>query len=122
MTMEEGKGAIPNMLAIPNTDSASPYIDGCRVLAIRNEPSPVPIGGPGFFIKMLTKQGDVVLDIFAGSNTTGEAAETLGRMWLAFEVERKYLAASAFRFIEARDDGALREMFTRLMKPRELRS
>ncbi|HQU45238.1 MAG TPA: DNA methyltransferase, partial [Pirellulales bacterium] len=41
-----------------------------------------------FFIKLLTQPGDLVLDVFAGSNTTGEAAESLGRRWLALECKR----------------------------------
>jgi putative zinc finger/helix-turn-helix YgiT family protein len=32
---------------------------------------------------------------FAGSNTTGAAAEHLGRKWIAFEIDRVSLAASA---------------------------
>ena len=52
-----------------------------------------------FFIKFLTEPGDQVLDIFAGSNTTGFVAEELGRKWMAFEEESAYLAASAFRFL-----------------------
>jgi len=35
-------------------------------------------------IKLLTRPGDLVLDLFAGSNTTGEAAESLGRAWLLY--------------------------------------
>jgi site-specific DNA-methyltransferase (cytosine-N4-specific) len=54
---------------------------------------------PQFFIRMLTDPGDVVLDIFAGSNTTGWVAESEGRRWLAFEEDRAYVAASAFRFL-----------------------
>ncbi len=42
-----------------------------------------------------------MLDIFAGSNTTGNAAENLHRRWLAFEKDRTCLAASAFRFVDA---------------------
>ena len=38
-----------------------------------------------------------MLDPFAGSNTTGEAAESLGRRWLALERNRDY--GSAFRFM-----------------------
>ena len=54
---------------------------------------------PEFFIKLLTQPGDLVLDLFAGSNTTGEAAESLGRRWLALECNRDYLIGSAFRFM-----------------------
>nr|MDQ3332227.1 site-specific DNA-methyltransferase [Planctomycetota bacterium] len=54
---------------------------------------------PEFFINFLTDPGDLVVDIFAGSNTTGEAAESLGRRWLALEKDREYVVASAFRFM-----------------------
>ena len=35
----------------------------------------------------------------AQSNTTGEAAESLGRRWLALECNRDYTIGSAFRFM-----------------------
>jgi hypothetical protein len=54
---------------------------------------------PEFFVKLLTEPGDLVLDPFAGSNTTGEAAESLGRRSLASECNRDYLIGSAFRFM-----------------------
>ncbi len=41
----------------------------------------------------------MVLDIFSGSNTTGQAAEGLGRKWIAMEERRDYAALSALRFI-----------------------
>ena len=40
------------------------------------------------------------MDIFGGSNTTGQVAEAEGRRWLAFEALPEYVAASSFRFIE----------------------
>ena len=46
----------------------------------------------------LTDEGDLILDPFAGSNTTGAVAEQSGRRWLAFETEQEYLEASKFRF------------------------
>ena len=48
---------------------------------------------------MLTQSGDMVLDVFAGSNTTGQVAEAEGRHWLSFELSREYVSASAFRFL-----------------------
>ena len=54
---------------------------------------------PEFFIKMLTDESDLVVDIFGGSNTTGMVAERLKRRWLTFELSKEYVAASAFRFI-----------------------
>ena len=47
---------------------------------------------------LLTEEGDVVLDPFAGSNTTGAVAERLQRRWIAVEKIEPYLEASKFRF------------------------
>ena len=55
-----------------------------------------------------------MLDIFAGSNTTGSAAEKLDRRWLAFEKDRTYLAASAFRFVDELPAGDLATLWSRL--------
>lgn len=55
---------------------------------------------PEFFIKLLTDEGDLVVDPFAGSNTTGAVAERLGRRWIAAELVEEYLEASKFRFGE----------------------
>jgi hypothetical protein len=54
---------------------------------------------PEFFVRFLTNSGDTVLDIFAGSNTTGEVAEALDRKWLSCECNRDYVTSSAFRFM-----------------------
>jgi site-specific DNA-methyltransferase (cytosine-N4-specific) len=54
-----------------------------------------------FFIKFLTRPGDLVVDPFAGSNTTGAAAEALGRKWLAVELEKEYIRGSKGRFQKA---------------------
>lgn len=108
-------GAIPsNLLSIPNTESNSRYLRHCKAVGVNGHPARFPRKLPEFFIKFLTKPGDLVLDIFAGSNTTGEAAEVLGRRWLACDLDRNYIAASVFRFV---DDG--REaiaLFERIMQ------
>jgi DNA modification methylase len=94
-------GAIPsNLLQIPNTESNSRYIQLCKAAKIAPHPARFPQKLPSFFIEFLTDPGDVVLDIFAGSNTTGFAAEELKRKWIAFEKDRSYLAASALRFVD----------------------
>ena len=51
-----------------------------------------------FFVKFLTDPGDVVLDPFAGSNTTGAVAEHLGREWVAIEADAGYAESSRVRF------------------------
>jgi len=94
-------GAIPsNLLSISNTDSNSYYLRMCKHFGLERHPARYPEELPSFFIKMLTDPGDVVLDIFAGSNTTGRAAERLDRKWISFDNSMEYLEASVFRFIE----------------------
>jgi DNA modification methylase len=96
----DNNGAIPsNLLQISNTESNSSYLRHCAALDVKPHPARFPEKLPSFFIEFLTDPGDAVLDIFAGSNTTGSAAEKLGRRWMAFEKDRTYLAASAFRFV-----------------------
>lgn len=92
-------GAIPsNLLTFPNSESNSSYLAACKTLKINAHPARFPSKLPEFFIKFLTEEGDVVLDIFAGSNTTGEVAEKLGRQWLAFELDENYAKNSLLRF------------------------
>jgi site-specific DNA-methyltransferase (cytosine-N4-specific) len=51
-----------------------------------------------FFVKFLTDPGDLVLDPFSGSNTTGAVAQSLGRRWLSIELEKRYVDGSTGRF------------------------
>lgn len=98
---KDNGGAIPsNLLSIPNSESNGRYLEGCRAAKVKGHPARFPAKLPEFFIRFLTDPGDLVLDIFAGSNTTGAVAEAEGRRWLAFEASREYLAASTFRFAE----------------------
>ena len=98
--VKDNGGAIPsNLLQIPNTESNSSYVAGCKLVNADCHPARFPAKLPEFFIRFLTNPGDTVLDIFAGSNTTGAVAEAEGRRWLAFEERLDYLAASVFRFL-----------------------
>jgi hypothetical protein len=81
---------------------------------VKPHPARFPEKLPSFFVEFLTEPGDTVLDIFAGSNTTGSAAERLGRRWIAFEKDRGYLAASAFRFIDELPADKLATLWSRL--------
>lgn len=93
-------GAIPpNLLQISNSESNSRYARACKTIGMKTHPARFPAKLPQFFIELLTDPGDVVVDIFSGSNTTGDVCERLGRHWLAYDNNKEYLAASAFRFI-----------------------
>jgi len=54
------------------------------------------------------------LDIFSGSNTTGEVAEELGRKWLSIELDRKYAALSAVRFMREWEEPVMRAAVEKL--------
>jgi site-specific DNA-methyltransferase (cytosine-N4-specific) len=93
-------GAIPsNLLEIPNSESNGSYLSGCKAIGAKPHPARFPLKLPEFFIKFLTEPDDLVVDIFAGSNTTGYVAEVERRRWLAFDECREYLATSSFRFL-----------------------
>lgn len=97
---KDNGGAIPsNLLQFPNTESNSSHIRLCKEFGFAPHPARFPKSIPSFFIRMLTDPGDLVVDIFGGSNTTGEAAEALGRQWLYLECDSDYAIASAFRFM-----------------------
>ncbi|MFE1745682.1 DNA-methyltransferase [Coleofasciculus sp. H7-2] len=115
-------GAIPsNLLQIPNTESNSRYIQLCKTVGIAAHPARFPQKLPMFFINFLTDPGDTVLDIFAGSNTTGAAAEALQRSWIAFEQNPSYLAASAFRFLAPNESIEVASaLFTKLLAMHEI--
>lgn len=97
----DNDGSLPdNLLEIANTHSNTAYLRACRALDEDPHPARFPPELPRFFIEFLTDPDDIVLDIFAGSNTTGQLAESLERRWLAFEENEDYLENSKLRFVE----------------------
>lgn len=107
---KDNGGAIPsNLLQYSNTESNSLYIRQCKANDIKPHPARFPKSLPEFFIKLLTDEGDTVVDIFAGSNTTGEAAEGLFRKWVSIDSNREYVTASAFRFMTDWSDEEVRD-------------
>jgi DNA modification methylase len=102
---DDNGGAIPsNLLSLPNTDSNSLYLRLCKRFGLRAHPARFPEALPEFFIRFLTQPGDTVIDIFAGSNATGAAAQRLGRRWLAVDQCESYVLTSAFRFMAGWSD------------------
>ncbi|WP_081075266.1 DNA-methyltransferase [Burkholderia multivorans] len=98
---KDNGGAIPpNLLQIPNSESNGGYQAGCKAIGVKAHPARFPAKLPEFFIRMLTEPNDMVLDIFGGSNTTGQVAEAEGRRWMTFEASPEYVGASAFRFLD----------------------
>ncbi|MEM8493429.1 MAG: site-specific DNA-methyltransferase [Pseudomonadota bacterium] len=97
--LKDNGGAIPsNVLISSNTRSKSPYQNFCRERGIQPHPARMPSDTAEFFISFLTDRGDLVLDPFAGSNTTGSAAESLERRWMSIEPNLDYISGSIGRF------------------------
>ena len=91
-------GAIPpNFFAVPGV-SSDDYVRRCRAAELVVHPARQPAEIPDFFVRMLTRPNQLVLDPFAGSNTTGRVAEDLGRRWVSIEILEEYVAASRLRF------------------------
>jgi site-specific DNA-methyltransferase (cytosine-N4-specific) len=100
---QKHRGAIPsNVITLANTEASSAYLNHCRSKKLVPHPARMPVGLAEFFIKFLTKPGDLVLDPFAGSNTTGAAAEALGRRWISIESDEVYIKGSHGRFLKTR--------------------
>ena len=87
-----------SMMKFGNNAANDEYAKRTKELGLKMHPARFPSALPEFFIKLLTHEGDVVIDPFAGSNTTGVVAEGLQRRWVAMERVREYLEASKVRF------------------------
>jgi site-specific DNA-methyltransferase (cytosine-N4-specific) len=89
-----------NALIESNTSSNDIFRRRCREAGELIHPASFPSYIPGFFIKFLTNKKDIVVDPFAGSNTTGRIAEDLKRRWVSIESCEQYLRASKLRWCE----------------------
>jgi site-specific DNA-methyltransferase (cytosine-N4-specific) len=87
-----------DLLKFGNNAANDPYTKRCKAAGVKIHPARFPAVLPELFIKFLTEYEDIVLDPFAGSNTTGMVAEKLDRRWVAMDAEAAYLEASKFRF------------------------
>jgi modification methylase len=67
-----------------------------------------------------TKPGDVVLDPFFGTGTTGAVARRLGRKWIGIERERKYVKVARERIAATLplDESAMTVMADKRSQPR----
>lgn len=92
-------GAIPpNVLIASNTATSTEYRERCDSLGVPIHPARMQKEAVEFFVRLLTEPGDLVLDPFAGSNTTGSVCEDLGRCWSAIEADLDFIRGSTGRF------------------------
>jgi len=99
--LKTNKGSIPSSAILMANTSVDPqYKDWCKKQGVELHPARMPIGLADFFIKFLTTPGDLVLDPFGGSCTTGKSAEILKRKWICIEQNRDYLIGAKGRFVD----------------------
>src|SRR5690606_5403619 len=97
--LESGRDIrLPNAFSFSNTSSNDFYTRSCKKKDITPHPARMPMGLAAFYIQYLTEPGDLVLDPFAGSNTTGYAAARLGREWVSIDIQEQYVEHSRIRF------------------------
>lgn len=94
---EKREVRLPNAFSASHTTSNDFFFRTCRERGIIPHPARMPTGLAAFFVEFLTDPGDLVLDPFAGSSTTGFAAEFLGRRWASIEIKEDYAEQSRIR-------------------------
>ena len=107
--LNDNGGAIPpnvlfasncpeSLIISSNTKNSEPYRRFCKNSGLSLHPAKMPIDLAKFFISLCTDAGDIVLDPFGGSNTTGAASEELGRKWITIEINKDYAEAGQGHF------------------------
>ncbi|MCI5740636.1 MAG: site-specific DNA-methyltransferase [Lachnospiraceae bacterium] len=116
---KDNGGAIPsNLLSYPNSASNDSYLRYCKALNIKAHPARYPYKLIEFWVKFLTEEGDLVVDIFGGSNTTGKVAEDLCRRWMSIDISPEYVASSIFRFCDNLDQAT--DYYNRIVAGEEI--
>lgn len=87
-----------DLLKMGNNSANDIYTKRCKESGVVIHPARFPQQLPEFFIKLLTDEGDIVLDPFGGSMTTGYVAESLNRQWIGIDTVEEYVEGSKFRF------------------------
>lgn len=92
----------PGPVRLPNLDVPEEWLQTVWDLApvppkTVNHPAPFPEDLPHRLIRMLTKEGEWVMDPFNGAGATTKAAHDLSRSSIGFDIERRYVALAKAR-------------------------
>jgi len=87
-----------SLLQFSNNMWNAKYTNFCKENNLPAHPARMPSDLAAFMIQFLTEPGDLILDPFAGSNTTGAVAEKLERRWISIEAQQVYIDGSISRF------------------------
>lgn len=103
--INNGGSIPPNLIAVSNSISQDSYSNFCKEHELTVHPARIHSLIPEFFIRMLTDEGDWVIDPFAGSCVTGAVAERLQRNWVCCDTNEEYLLGALGRFVNPDTDG-----------------
>lgn len=96
------EGRIPKNVITCGHAKADPDLKRAKEIARRNglptHGAPMPLELADFLVKYLSEEGDLVVDSFAGWNTTGYAAQINRRRWISCEKHGEYVVGGAERF------------------------
>lgn len=95
---DNGGAVAGNVIRCGNASGNDAYIRACKARGLKPHPARMPPKVAEFCIKFLTEEGDLVMDPFFGSGTTGAICEKLGRRWVGFERSLDYLNTATLRF------------------------
>lgn len=93
-----------NVIVFENEHYCSPtnVLEMSPVTHNKNHSACFPIELPVWFIKLLSKEGDVVMDPFSGIGTTALASIQLGRHFLGVEKEERFVEIAESNIAELR--------------------
>jgi len=89
-----GKDIDPNNRKRPNSLQITAQADKC------GHPCPKPMTWINWMVDRASWSGELILDPFAGSGTTGRAAKDLGRKAVLIEIEERYCEIAAKRMAQ----------------------
>lgn len=96
-------GTIPkNVLTFHNTCSHGRAVSKyAKQLGLPPHSAKMPYDLADFLVRFLSREGDLIVDPFGGTLTTGEAAERNGRRWICSEMVWQYVRQSFVRFADS---------------------
>lgn len=100
LELDQDSSVPESLLKFSGTKWDANYREYCAKQNLPAHPARMQALLSAFFVNFLTHEGDLVLDPFAGSNTTGAVAQALGRRWLGVEADEEYAKGSLGRFVE----------------------
>jgi site-specific DNA-methyltransferase (cytosine-N4-specific) len=81
-----------------NSSNTTEINKKCKERGIeQNHNATFPLMIPSIFINLTTKPGDLVIDGFNGTASTGAACQVLGRNYVGFELNKNYISVSKVR-------------------------